>query len=235
MRRDLTIGSAFNYNAAQKERILQDPDHSVQIGLLRRKDVQFTDAQVARGINHPDEDLAFSYQQVKGYVPTAEQIEIGLTSSNAPTRAGWALNESITITSSQAQRGLADTAGYIVAIFLERADIVLTETNRDACTVHPEVTVRFACVRRANYTLTQKRFEQIASDSNSNVLRFFLERKNVPTVDLNPYFEKSLRSALESTLLAMAANNALPLTKEQLKRVPLALTSPQVKQAFARR
>jgi hypothetical protein len=235
MRSDLTMNSAFIYNAEQKETILQDTDRKVQIGLLRRKDVQLTDAQVARGINHPDKDLAFWYQQVKGYAPTAEQIEIGLTSTDARTRAGWAANHSIEITSLQAQRGLADTVGYIVAIFLNRADLVLTEANRDACTVHPEVTVRFACVKRADYTLTQKRFEQLATDRNANVLRFFLERKDVPAVDLNPFFEEALRNASESALLAMAVNSALPLTAEQLKRVPLALTSPKVEQAFARR
>ena len=235
MRTALTMNSAFNYNAEQKEAILLDADRAVQIGLLRRKDVKLTTEQVARGINHPDKDLAFWYRQVKGYAPTAEQIEIGLTSSDAPTRAGWALNERIALMPSQAQRGLADTSAYIVAIFLQRGDISLTEANRDACTSHPDVSVRFACVKRADYTLTQKRFEQIATDANSNVLRMFLERKNSPAVDLNPFFDEALRSASESALLAIAANSALPLTPEQIKRVPAALTSPQVEQAFARR
>jgi len=235
MRSNLTRNSAFTYNAEQKEAILQDPDRNVQIGLLRRKDVQLTDAQVARGINHPDKDLAFLYRQGKSYVPTAEEIETGLTTLDAGVRARLAQNERIAITPLQAQRGLADSYGDIVAMFLKRADVVLSEDNRDACTVHPEYIVRFACVRRPDFTLTQKRFEQIATDKNSNVLRFFLERKNIPPVDFNPFFEEALHNASESALLAMAANTALPLTEEQLKRVPLALTSPRVEQAFARR
>jgi hypothetical protein len=235
MRRNLTMSSAFNYNAEQKELILQDPDRDVQIGLLRRKDVQLTDAQVARGINHRDVNLAFWYRQVKGYVPTAEQIEIGLMASDASTRAGWAFDERISITQLQAQRGLADPSTTVVIAILRRADIALTEANLDACTAHSDVSVRFACVRRADYTLTQKRFEQIATDTNSNVLRFFLERKNVPPIDVNPFLDEALRTASEDVLLAMAANQALLLTAEQINLVLAASVSPRVKQAFARR
>lgn len=97
MRTALTMNSAFNYKAEQKEAILLDADRAVQIGLLRRKDVKLTTEQVARGIKHPDKDLTFWYRQAKRYAPTAEQIEIGLTSSDAPTRAGWALNERIAL------------------------------------------------------------------------------------------------------------------------------------------
>jgi hypothetical protein len=235
MRSNLTMSSAFNYNAEQKELILQDPDRSVQIGLLRRKDVQFTDAQMVRGINHRDRNLAFWYRQVQGYAATVEQIETGLTASDAPTRAGWALDKRISITRSQAQRGLADPLAYIVVAFLQRADVALTEANLDACTAHPDVSVRFACVQRADYSLTQKRFEQIATDRNSNVLRFFLERKNVPPVDVSPFVDDALRTASEDVLLAMAANEALPLTTEQIMLALAASASPRVKQAFARR
>jgi len=63
----------------------------------------------------------------------------------------------------------------------------------------------------------------------------FLERKNSPVSDFNPFFDEALRNASESALLAIAANSALPLTSEQIKRVPTVLTSPQVEQAFARR
>jgi hypothetical protein len=235
MRRNLTMNSAFDYSDEQKERILQDSDPDVQIGLLRRKDVRLTDAQVARGINHRDPKLSFWYQRIDSYTPTAEQIEIGLTAADSPTRYGWAQDKRVSLTPKQVQRGLADSSANVVGGFLLRSDIALTEANFDACTAHPDIFVRFACVSRADYTLTQKRFAQMVGDENSNVLRSFLQRKGVPPVDLDPFVREAFRHAPEDLLLAMAANRALPLTKEQIQNIPSAAMTSRVMQAFSRR
>jgi hypothetical protein len=234
MRRNLTFNSDFKYTPGQIERILADPATEVQIGLLRRPDVSLSDVQIARGIDHPNEDLAFWYRRREGYTPTAQQIESGLTSGNAVTRRSWALNSNIPITPEQAQRGLRDPDSGVRVAFLARSDAQLTEAQFDECTIEEDVGMRFTCVRRADYPLTQKRFEQIVGDANKNVLRFFLERKDAPPVDLTPFVDQALQAAGDAILIEMANNIDVPFTDDQLKR-GAASSSTQVKKAFCKR
>ena len=207
----------IQFTPRQIERMLQDKNREVQIGILRRKDISLTAEQVARGINHPDEELAFWYRGRGDYIPTAEQIEKGLTNTNAIGRRAWVGNKRIALTPEQTARALADTDSSVRRAALERPEVSFSESLQDACTNDPDFGVRSSCVSRSDYTLTQARFESIASDRNPNVLRAFLSRKGAPKVELESYVDEAIRTASDTSLMAIAANKAVPLTAKQIE------------------
>jgi hypothetical protein len=232
LRSHLAMNSQFMYSPAQIERMLTDPVRDVVVGVLRRNEIDITREQYDRGIDTAPPDVAFWYRSKDRFVPTPAQIEAGLTAAEASTRRGWAMDLRYTPTPAQTRRAMQDDA--IVTSFLGRRDVIISDAEFEACTTATDVGVRFACVSRPDYPLTQARFEAIASDWNSNVLRFFLERKGVERPDLDPFIRQALVSAKVDVLLSMAANSALPLEPAHFE---LASRSPheKVRQAFCRR
>lgn len=233
-RSQFVMQSRIQYTPQQLERMLRDDEPEVQIGVLRRHDLPLTAEQFARGINHPDERIAFWYRQRKDHVPTAKEIEKGLTSTNVVTRRGWVFNQRITLTAEQAARALADADPVVRRAALMRPEVPFGPLEQDACTDDPDFGVRSKCVSRPDYTLTQARFESIASHPNPNVLRAFLSRKDAPTVALDSYIESAIRNAPDATLIAMAANKSVPLTDAHIQMVRELREKP-VMDAFCKR
>lgn len=234
VRRHFAMQSRFQYTPQQVERMLRDDDHEVQIGVLRRHDLPLTVEQLARGINHSDERIAFWYRQRKDHVPGAKEIEEGLTSTNVVTRRGWVFNQRITLTAEQAARALADADPVVRRAALARPEIPFGPFEQDACTDDPDFGVRSKCVSRPDYTLTQARFESIASHPNPNVLWAFLSRKDAPKVELGSYIESAIRNALDATLIAMATNKNVPLTDGHIQMAHELREKPVV-DAFCKR
>lgn len=226
--------SRYHYTQQQVERMLRDENVDVQIGVLRRDDIPLTEAQIARGINHHEEKIAFWYRQRKGYVPTEDQIEKGLTSTNVVTRRGWAGYQRVLLTDGQVGRALTDPDPVVRKMILSRPEIQLNAAQQDTCTTDPDFGARTSCVGRQDYTLTQARFQAIASDRNPNVLRAFLNRKDIPSVDLGPYIAEAIRNASNDTLLAVAENRAIVLTDAQI-RMAREMRAKRVGDAFCRR
>jgi|GEM_PF-6651146 len=217
LRRSFAMKRHLQFTPQQIERMLQDRNPEVRIGILRRRDIALTVEQVAHGINHPNENLAFWYRQrSENYVPTAEEIEASLTSASVGTRSWWVSNRRFTLTPGQAARALADPAPVVRQAALGRPELLFGESEQNACTNDPDFSVRSICVSRPDYTLTQARFESIASDRNQNLLRAFLNRKGVPKTDLGPYVEEAVRNASDATLQAIAANKEVPFTPLQI-------------------
>lgn len=232
MRRHLAMNSKFMYTPDQIEAMLADSEQNVVIGVLRRKDLSITRAQFDRGIDSPSPTVAFWYRLRDEFSPTAKQVEDGLTASDASTRSSWAIDLRYTPTPEQTRRALKDPE--LAAAFLQRKDIILTAGEFDACTTSVDFRVRFACVKRADYPLTQSRFEAMASDLNPNVLGGFLERKETTPPDLDPYIQSALANAPPDVLVAMAGNKSLPLLPAHLA-IGIQSQNGKVRAAFCRR
>jgi hypothetical protein len=217
IRQRLTLDSKYPYNKSQIERILQDTSSGVQIGLLRRKDIPITDAQIDRGLKLKDLSLTFWYKQ-RMTVPTPEQIEFGLTHQDIPTRRGWAFEKKFRVTQQQAIRGLEDSDSIVRGAFLKRAEVMPLSKHLDACTVDPDISLRFTCVESATYMLTQWRFERIAFDANSNVLRGYLKVHKKQAIDLEPFFLHALANAPDNVLIKIANNSAMLYTEKMLRQ-----------------
>ena len=108
VRQHFTMDYPVPLTVDQIEIALKDTIPGVRIGVLRRSDLSITRAQYDAGINHPDKDLRFWYGQRKEHLPTAEQLESGLTDIDGPTKRGWVLDKRISLTESQIQRAKAD-------------------------------------------------------------------------------------------------------------------------------
>jgi hypothetical protein len=195
MRYDLSMQSKHAYTPQQVDKLLRDPNPSVKVGVLRRDEVPITRQQYDAGINHTGSSLAFWYRAREEHMPSAAQIELGLTSPDAPTRRGWVFDKRVTLTEAQTRRALNDPSLFVPV--LARPEVKLTEQDFDRCTVHQEVEIRFACVSRADYPLTQARFETIVADWNTNVLRNLLDRQLTTPVDYGPYIARALDTASE--------------------------------------
>jgi hypothetical protein len=217
VRERLTMDSNYPYNQSQVERILQDRSPSVQIGLLRRKDVHLTEVQIDRGLKLDDSSLTFWYQQ-RMTIPTPEQIDSGLTNQDIPTRRSWAFEKKFRVTHQQAMRGLEDPDSIVRGAFLKRSEVIPEGKHLDACTVDPDISLRFICVENATYTLTQWRFERIALDRNPNVLRGYMRAHKKHSKDLEPFFLHALSSASDDILMQIANNSAMLYTENMLQK-----------------
>jgi hypothetical protein len=232
MRYDLSMQSKHAYTPQQVDKLLRDPNPSVKVGVLRRDEVPITRQQYDAGINHTDSSLAFWYRAREEHMPSAAQIELGLTSPDAPTRAGWIFDKRVTLTEAQTKRALNDPSLFVPV--LARPEVKLTEQDFDRCTVHQEVEIRFACVSRADYPLTQTRFEAIVADWNTNVLRNLLDRQLTTPVDYGPYIAQALDTASEKVVLAIGKFDALPVSDELIRKAA-GSRSAAVRQAFCSR
>lgn len=217
VRQRLTSDSNYSYNQSQIERILQDTSSGVQIGLLRRKDVVLTEAQIERGLKLDDRGMVSRYID-RLTKPTHEQLEYGLTHKNPSIRWQWAYEKRFQITEQQALRGLEDGDLKVRSVFLKRPDVTPSDKHLDACTVEPDFSSRYDCIQLASYTLTQWRFERIALDDNPNVLRGYLRAHKKQAKDLEPFFLHALANAPDDVLIQIANSKSLIYTEKMLQR-----------------
>ncbi len=233
VRRNFTMNHFFTPTAAQIEKILNDPDHQVQVGLLRRKDMIFSDAQIARKINDPDEHIAFWYRSLAG-IRTPDQIEKGLTSDNVVTRRGWAFEDKFTPAQAQINRGLKDPDSIVRSAFIQRKDVVLSPDQFDGCTIDIDFSVRDRCIRRADYALTQWRFERILLDKNPNIPATLLRKSTAGAAYLKPFIDMAIQNSEEAVLLKLAENRDILLSDSHIRK---GLESPSraVRMAFCKR
>jgi hypothetical protein len=227
----MTMENPLNYTSAQIDALLRDPVAAVQIGVLRRQEVQITRAQYDQGVNHSNENLAFWYRMRDEFVPSAEQIEKGLSSPDETTRRGWVLGKHYHLTDSQVARVWQDDA--LRGSLMSRTDFVLSREQTDACTVDPSPSIRMACVQRADYELTHQRFEHMLLDSNPNVLGDFLWRKE-PRVNLAPFVEHAMQNGNNLALMAIARNNKVPVSEADVQRAQ-SHANAAVRLAFCKR
>ncbi|MGV3727810.1 TadE/TadG family type IV pilus assembly protein [Hydrogenophaga sp.] len=215
LRSRMAMQSHFVYTPAQIERMLTDKNRDVQIGVLRRRDLPLTREQYDRGLAHPDKGVVFWYSQREGFNPTATQVEAALTDPEPATRRGMVLRKDVDLTPEQVKRALQDPA--LRAMVIARADVRLSETELDSCTVDRDVNTRFACVRRSDYTLSDLRWNSIARDSNGNVLRFLLQSKKATPLDWPRWLEKSLREDPPEVQQKLLRERLLPFTPDLLR------------------
>jgi hypothetical protein len=213
LRREFTLNIKFKPTPAQIERILNDPDPGVRIGLLRRKDVAIPDALISQGINHPDKNLQFWYQSKEGYNPTPAEIEIGLTSLDTPTRRGWLLRENIPLTQSQINRAFDDQQTRWALV--RRANIKLSAEQVDRCLQTDDYQVRSTCVARADFELTASRFSALMVDANPNIPRGLIQESKKRGLDLTPFVAAAFQQGYPPVLIGMAKAN-MPFTNAQL-------------------
>lgn len=228
----MAMQSQFAYTPAQIERMLTDKSRQVQVGVLRRRDLPLTRAQYDRGLQHPDKDVVFWYGQRKNFVPTAAQIEAALTSPEPSTRRGMVFREDVSLTPDQVKRALQDPA--LRTAVIGRADVKLSEAELDGCTVDPDVSTRFACVRRPDFTLNPLRWRSIARDANGNVLRLLLQRKTAAPEDWPRWLAKSLREDPPEVQRKLLRERLLPFTPELL-RLAAQSTHPSVRRSACER
>lgn len=212
LRREFTLNIKFKPTPAQIERVLNDPDPGVRIGLLRRKDVVIPDALISQGVNHPNKNLQFWYLARESYKPTPAEIEIGLTSLDTPTRRGWLLRENISLTQAQINRAFDDqqTRGMVV----RRANIKLSAEQVDRCIQTDDYQVRSTCVARADFELTPSRFTTLMSDANPNIPRNLIQESKKRGLDLTPFVAAAFQQGYPPVLIGMAKAN-MPFTDAQ--------------------
>jgi hypothetical protein len=228
----------FKLRPAQIERILQDSDPYVRIGILRHEQAVLTTAQLHAlfdaGIRHHDPDVAFSYLTNPRFAPTAEQVEWALTQPNPRRRGAWVLSDSFTMTPAQFERGLADPDESVRVRYWGRKEITLSDEQLDRCTHDREFTVRDNCVQRPEFKLTQKRFERIVQDNNPNVPARMMERAKSNVTDLQPFIDEAFRNGDPKVLVALVSVRDLPL-QERHAQLGYQSDSLPVRHAFCRR
>ena len=213
LRREFTLNIKFKPTPAQIERILNDSDPGVRIGLPRRKDVAIPDALISQGVNHPDKNLQFWYLANEGYKPTPAEIEIGLTNLDTPTRRGWLQRENIPLTQTQINRAFDDQQTRWTVV--RRANIKLSAEQLDRCLQTDDYQVRSACVARADFELTPSRFTALMSDANPNIPRDLIRESKKRGLDLTPFVAAAFQQGYPPVLIGMAKAN-MPFTDAQL-------------------
>lgn len=232
LRRALTMNIKFTPTPPQLEQILNDPDATVRIGLLRRDDVAIPAALVSLGINHPDKQLQFWYAARKDYVPGAAEVETGLTSIDVPERRGWLMRKNITLTQTQIDRAFAsrDTRSFVAA----RPDVKLSAEQIEDCITDDDYTVRDTCVRRADFEINPERFAKLMRDTNPNIPETLARESKNRKVDLTPFVNQALASGSEDLAVAIGKTRALDITDAQLK-AGISSSDQAIRRAFCRR
>lgn len=216
MRASLAMESKFTYTPQQIDRMLSDHVDAVRIGVLRRKDISITYEQYLAGLNSSaDDTLTFWYVSRKEHMPTPEIVERDLARGDQPRRRRWASDTRLTLTDAQVKRGLGDA--ILRPILIKRSDIKLTDLQMDECTWDSDVSVRFACVGRPDYVMTQRRFESIVTDENPNVFNTYIRRKQAP-VDLTPFVRKTLLDMKVDVFVAAASNKEISLPDDLVRQ-----------------
>jgi hypothetical protein len=72
-------------------------------------------------------------------------------------------------------------------------------------------------VGRADYVLTQRRFERIVQDNNPNIPGNMLEHARAKNIDLAPFIAAAFANGNDQTLIGMANVRDLPLSDAQLE------------------
>lgn len=219
------------YTPQQIEAMLTDPEPDVQIGVLRRYELPITDAQYQRGIKHAHPKIAFWYLNRQEHLPSDEAIELGLNSPRESTRRGWVLDNRYKMTPQQIERVWQQPA--LRGALLGRPDWTISAARADECTVDPEVTIRFSCVKRPDYTLTHDRFKWIVLDWNQNVLSELMHRKS-GAPDVAPFIEHAIDHANNLVLLRIARARDLHISEAQVQRAQRH-PNPEVRAAFCKR
>jgi len=234
IRRELSMGSRAIYTPAQIRTLLTDTDKEVRIGVLRRRELRLPAELITQGLSHPDRDLVFWYQQRAEALGSPDQLEAGLTNAHPPTRAGWIYDKRYTLSLVQMARALADPAETVVNAALSRHDIPITDAQLDACVLHPSPSIRFACVSRADFLLTESRWFSMATDWNSNTWRMHLNKHPNSAASYDAFFENAIKTASQKQLKAVAENKAIDLSSLQLT-AGRNHTDAQVREAFCAR
>ena len=230
LRREFTLSIKFSPTRAQIERIMNDPDPGVRIGLLRRKDVAIPDALISKGVNHLDKSLQFWYLANGSYKPTPSEIEIGLTNLDVPRRRGWLLRDKITLTQAQINRAFDDKQTRWAVV--RRADLKLSDEQVDRCITSDDYQVRSTCVERADFELTQARFTTLMSDSNPNIPLSLIRESKKRGLDLVPFVSTAFKQGYPAVLIGMAKAD-LPFTDAQLM-AGSKFADPNVQSVFCR-
>lgn len=234
LRRAMSMNVKVAYTPAQIERMLNDPDRDVRIGILRRRDLALPPRLVQQGLNSPDEGLQFWYRQRAEAAATPEQLEAGLTLTSGPTRAGWAADKRYALSPSQLERALADPYEAVVNAVLNRHELQLSERQLDACAVHASVSIRFACVARPDFAMTYVRWLAMLTDWNANTWRAHAAKHTADEQQIADFLATAVRTASRQQLLQVAANRG-PVFNAQQLAAAVAHPDADVRAAFCRR
>ena len=222
------------FTANQIERALTDPDSQVQIWMLRRKDIELTSAQYARGINGNKTDVAFWYQQYKGQAPTAAQVDQGLASGNEPTRWSWATREDVTLTPSQIDKVLQDPVPRVKYAIWRRKEWKPSDAQIDNCFVEQTGYDARVCFSRGDFEINPRWFEQIARNSNRNVMRAWQDHPRFSHERHEDLLVELAGRADDRLLTVLMDSNDLMFTAVHAARFSSAI-SPAVKTRFCGR
>lgn len=222
------------FTPAQIERALTDPSVDVQIWLLRRKDVRISRAQYDRGINHPDEKVAFWYR-LAAHVPSSEQVDAGLASPDEPTRWSWATRQDIVLTAKQIEKVRQDPESRRVRYSIwPRPEWTPTEADLDKCFAEMDGYAMGTCISRNDFDIRPQWFEAILRNPNRNVFRAWLKHPRFSQATYEQMLHELALRADDQLLQGLMNDNQLLFSDEHTQIFPVGVTLG-VKRAYCRR
>jgi hypothetical protein len=193
IRAHFSMQGKFMPTAEQQDKMLNDPNPEVQIGLLRRKDITLSHEQITKGVQTDNDDLGFWYWGRPEFQPTDAQIDEALRSPRVLKRRYFAIRDGYVLNAARLERGLTDPDSVVRSAFVSQTNLNLTDVQLDRCTQDQDFSVRARCVARKDYSLTQSRFELMLRDANPNLIHGFLNSaRSRGTLDIQPFVKATL-------------------------------------------